>query len=539
MPSENPHINIFIAYSHKDKSYLNELLPYLNSLKRTQSAHIWYDGEIAPGAKWDEEIKKHLNDAHIILLLISVDALDSDYFHQEEMKRALERHELETAIVIPVILRPCMWKDEKIGSLQALPEEGKPIIEWSLKDSAYTNVARGIKDQILTIKNREQNAVAILAAQKKEQEDKTASEAKRQAAARQKEEEEQARKAATKQKEEQRQESIGKRKKQLFRLLRIGLPVLVGLLVVFWVGKGIVNYQRQQADIKAKRVVKEKELKRLDEEKKKREAEKTKVIPKDLIQNFLNDMVFIEGGKFKMGCTDEQSDCEDDEKPAHNVIVDDFRIGRYEVTNEQFCAFLNEKGNKTEGSVEWLDISDGDCKIEQKGNRYVPKIGYNEHPVIEVSWYGAKAFCKWLKDKTGKDFRLPTEAEWEYAARGGNQSKGYKYAGSNDIAKVAWYNANSGNKIHKVNSKVPNELGLYQMSGNVWEWCHDVYDEDYYKSSPQDNPKGSNSTDSAGRRVLRGGSWYYSSRLCRTTHRLRIQPDGWYYDVGFRVAQAP
>mgnify|MGYP003334401633 CR=1 FL=1 len=155
--------------------------------------------------------------------------------------------------------------------------------------------------------------------------------------------------------------------------------------------------------------------------------------------------------------------------------------------------------------------------------------------MIYVSWYGARAYCTWLSKKIGKEVRLPTEAEWEYAARGGKKSRGYTYSGSNTIGEVAWYDVNADNSllVQKVGGKSPNELGLYDMSGNVWEWCSDWYDEDYYSSSPSRNPKG---PSSGATKVLRGGSWDYFASDCRVAFRYEGNPDNRYFNSGFRVA---
>lgn len=239
------------------------------------------------------------------------------------------------------------------------------------------------------------------------------------------------------------------------------------------------------------------------------------------------EMVFVKGGTFMMGSNDSEAD--NDEQPVHRVYVDDFYIGKYEVTNAQFCKFLNEKGNQSEGGATWLDITDEDCKIVKQSGRYVPVSGYENHPVIEVTWYGARAFCKWAGG------RLPTEAEWEYAARGGNKSRGYKYSGSNNVDAVAWYWDNAGKKTHPVGQKQPNELGIYDMSGNVWEWCVDWYGGDYYRKSPYENPMGPSSGSG---RVLRGGSWFNVDRDCRTANRVWYNPASTLYNNGFRVARS-
>ena len=157
----------------------------------------------------------------------------------------------------------------------------------------------------------------------------------------------------------------------------------------------------------------------------------------------------------------------------------------------------------------------------------------NKKPVEQVSWNDCQEFIKKLNQLTGKNFRLPTEAEWEYAARGGNKSQGYKYSGSNTIDNVAWYTSNSGSKTHDVKTKQANELGIYDMSGNVYEWCQDWYDSNYYSSSPETNPTGPTSGSS---RVLRGGSWGSSAGYCRVSYRNYYYPGSRNYYGGFRLA---
>jgi len=247
---------------------------------------------------------------------------------------------------------------------------------------------------------------------------------------------------------------------------------------------------------------------------------------------FEPEMVFVEGGTFRMGSNDDDAD--DDEQPIHPVTLSDFSSGKYEVTNAQFCAFLNEKGNREEGGAEWINL-DGSfrnekCRIFKNGNRFEVERGYADHPVIYVSWYGARAFCNWLKEKTGKNYQLPTEAQWEFAARGGNQSRGYKYAGGDNLGTVGWYGDNSGGGTHQVGQKRANELGIYDMSGNVWEWCQDWYGD--YSSSAQRNPTG---PSSGSNRVGRGGSWDYGARDCRVAFRGRSDPENRFSFLGFRV----
>ncbi|MFZ5517076.1 MAG: formylglycine-generating enzyme family protein, partial [Candidatus Zhuqueibacterota bacterium] len=234
-------------------------------------------------------------------------------------------------------------------------------------------------------------------------------------------------------------------------------------------------------------------------------------------------MVPVKGGTFEMGDTFNEGDS--DEKPVHRVTLSDFCISQTEVTNAQFAAFLNDYGKATNDNGNTLIYEHG-WGLRQNGNRWEAQPGYGNYPVVYVTWYGAAQYAKWA------GCRLPTEAEWEYAARGGNQSKGYRYSGSNSVYDVAWYD-NNASGTHAVAAKQPNELGLYDMSGNVWEWCADWYDENYYEKSPALNPHGATS---GSYRVLRGGSWGDSVRVVRCSDRDRNNPDGRYINNGFRVA---
>ena len=241
-------------------------------------------------------------------------------------------------------------------------------------------------------------------------------------------------------------------------------------------------------------------------------------------------MIKVEGGTFSMGATSEQgSDAYNHEKPVHSVTLSDYYIGETEVTQELWEAVMGSNPSCFKGD--------------------------NQLPVERVSWDDCQEFIKELNRLTGKNFRLPTEAEWEYAARGGKYSKDYvyKYSGSNNADEVAWYCRNSGDKYlsgkwndddesiiennncktHLVKTKKANELGLYDMSGNVYEWCNDRYNENYYRNSPQTNPTGpSKGWD----RVLRGGSWFSYGRNVRVSNRSGIAPGYRCYDLGLRLA---
>lgn len=225
----------------------------------------------------------------------------------------------------------------------------------------------------------------------------------------------------------------------------------------------------------------------------------------EVIKQLEDNMVRVEGGTFTMGATAEQgSDADSDENPAHQVTLSSFHIGKYEVTQGEWKAVMGTNPSYIKG---------------------------DNLPVENVSWDDCQEFIRKLNEMTGKNFRLPTEAEWEYAARGGNKSNGTKYAGGSDIGSVAWYDGNSGETTHPVGQKRANELGLYDMTGNVWEWCQDWYGS--YSSSSQTNPTGS-ATGSY--RVGRGGSWGINARFCRVSFRGRYSPDIRYGNLGLRLA---
>ena len=217
------------------------------------------------------------------------------------------------------------------------------------------------------------------------------------------------------------------------------------------------------------------------------------------------DMVKVEAGTFMMGATSEMKDPYDMEKPVHQVtLTNDYYMGKYEVTQALWEAVMGRNPS------------------EYKGDNL---------PVEQVSWNDCQEFISKLNSLTGRKFRLPTEAEWEYAARGGKKSRSYQYSGSSNISDVAWYDGNSGSKTHPVGTKQANELGIYDMTGNVWEWCLDWYGS--YSSSSQTNPTGAVSGSS---RVSRGGSWGLIARFCRLSIRNYITPDCRGDNLGLRLA---
>ena len=226
-------------------------------------------------------------------------------------------------------------------------------------------------------------------------------------------------------------------------------------------------------------------------------------------------MIYIEGGSFTMGCTGEQgSECDDDESPNRYTKVNSFYIGMLEVTQSQW--------EKVMGTTIYQQKSKAGAS-----NTYGTGSDY---PMYYVSWEEAKEFCARLSRQTGRNYSLPTEAEWEYAARGGKKNEGTKYAGGWSIDDVAWYTGNSNSSTHVCGTKRANALGIYDMSGNVWEWCEDWYGP--YLAYDTDNPKGASS---GSYRVLRGGGWGHYAKFCRVSDRNYNTPGYRSNNRGFRV----
>lgn len=226
-------------------------------------------------------------------------------------------------------------------------------------------------------------------------------------------------------------------------------------------------------------------------------------------------MKYVKGGTYTMGYSPEQVHGVANEKPAHKVTVSDFYIGEIEVTQELWLAVMDSAPSSNGGWTAEFGLG-------------------NDYPAYRISWNDAQIFISKLNKLTGSTFRLPTEAEWEYAARGGYRSLGYRFSGSNNISDVAWYDANSAGMSHPVKLKKANELGLYDMSGNVWEWCQDWYAT--YSSEYQVNPKG---PEKGTYHIDRGGAWNRNNKYSRVTARCYDDAGLRNKNLGFRLAMVP
>jgi len=230
------------------------------------------------------------------------------------------------------------------------------------------------------------------------------------------------------------------------------------------------------------------------------------------------------------------------EEPMHKVKLNAYKIGKYEITNNEFCTFMNEYGSdRIKEGLYKGEIIVYDCSYEKnywgiitENGVWKPVIGYENHPIVFVTWYGATEYCNWLSNKTGKKYRLPTEAEWECAAKA---NENYHFAGSNTIDEVAWYDNQNPEPLidgttHKVGLKKANGYGIYDMSGNVWEWCSDWFGE--YDIAFSENPIGPTSGEF---KIIRGGGWYGNARRNRINMRAVSLPNSADSKCGFRIVE--
>jgi len=254
----------------------------------------------------------------------------------------------------------------------------------------------------------------------------------------------------------------------------------------------------------------------------------------DFVVTSCGEMVFVPAGEFQMGCdnSNPNESCYSTEQPLHTVYLDAYYIDKYEVTNAQYAQFLNAEGNQEEGGVTWLDANDADVRIHQSGGIWQADADYEDHPVVEVSWYGGRAYCQW------QNKRLPTEAEWEKAARGSSDTRMYPWGDTApDCSRLNYSDSTAGlcvGDTSQVGSypSGASRYGALDMAGNVWEWVNDWYDSGYYAVSPYSNPPG---PASGSYKVLRGGGWYGNWYGVRAAFRSDYyNPDNTGNYVGFR-----
>ncbi|MEH1868245.1 MAG: SUMF1/EgtB/PvdO family nonheme iron enzyme [Nostoc sp.] len=499
-------LKVFISYSHADEPLKNELVNHLTMLKRQGVISTWDDREIPPGGEWDRQINENLNTADIILLLVSSDFIRSEYCWSVEVTKAVERHEAGEACVIPIILRSVAWQSPPLVRLQALPKNAQPVTSssWHNRDDAFTNVAEGIKVAA------EQLSKAKAIAQYRQKVEKFASDGDGDI-------------------------SFGELK--ILKRLEINLGLIDSeasavqkeVLKPYKIRQqhiddyrelfiDFVAQHRYPLDERAK-----KELNKLQREYELKDEDvvEAKLFTENLGDGVVLEIVPIRGGKFLMGSPENEPERYSDESPQHLVTIKPFFMGKYPVTQSQWAVVAGLK------------------KVNVDLNPEPSYFKGANRPVEQVSWDDAIEFCARLSNKTGKTYRLPSEAEWEYACRAGTTTP--FYFGETITTDLANYNGNytygAGSKgeyreqTTDVGKFSPNSFGLFDMHGNIWEWCQDDWHENYNKAPANGSPwiSGNN------QRLLRGGSFYYEPKCCRSAFRLYYRRDGNDFNVGFRV----
>ena len=498
MSTKKASVQIFIAYSQKDRIFLDALRSHATPLLRKGNVTVWFDGEIRPGETWDDVIKANLHSADIILMLLSANALASDYFYEQEVKDAVERHKAGTALVVPVVLSACLWQKTPLAEIQGLPRGMKPIISYGNMDEAWNEVVEGLWEMVEEIEQGttvKPVPVAPKPPQPVQSSTKTATAA-----------------------EEHAWEFTSDTntrvayQKYLDRFPRgVYSDKAREFLEAFDADDTAWEFANDVGTDQAIQKYIKKYPKGLHTE-----AARKRIDP------FYEHMVLIKGGTFEMGDVFEEG--AESEKPIHKVTLDDYMMCRFPVTQGLWKAVMGNENNPS----------------GFKGDDMLP--------IERVSWDMTQEFIEVLNKKSGAAYRLPTEAEWEYAAREGG--KKIRFGNGKKTANPAQMNFNasekdkqpysvpgrSRGKTSPVNLFNPNALGLSDMSGNVWEWCADYYGDDYYQQCHQQgtalNPKG---PETGVRRVLRGGGWYYDAQECRTTYRNDTSPAGWDDAIGFRL----
>lgn len=483
---------IFVSYSHHDTQYKDELLKRLKIISRQAEIDAWDDGQLLAGDTIDSAIRVQLDSADIVCMLISPDFIASDYCYSQEMKQAMANAEQRHTRIVAIIIRDTPdWRDYVFGHLLALPSDGKPIEDWPSADKFWAQVQIGLKRVIEARSSKAKKSNVNQPSVQSVQVEKV----------------------------KQDKSSSSSMPKKLFS--RMGGVLAVLTIVYLLVPDKYKFASSNQTSSLPKALQGESEVQNssaqlsipetnpVDSVQNKYKPKKSSII-KDL--SFEPEMIKISGGTFNMGSSDIEKEREDDER-LHTVQVDDFWMGKTEITFAQYDVFAEVTGRNKPDDQEW---------------------GRGSRPVINISWYDAVAYAAWLKKETGKPYRLPTEAEWEYAARAGTSTQ-YSWGdvvGRNIANCIGCGSQWDGKQTAPVGSFSPNNWGLYDMHGNVWEWTCSGYDETYGGSEQR-----CVSSDAGDDRVLRGGSWIGNMNPARSASRFRDVPFGHYISMGFRLAR--
>jgi formylglycine-generating enzyme required for sulfatase activity len=542
----NEPIKVFVSYSHQDDELRKELGKHLSGLERRELIKLWLDRDIEAGLEWANEIDQNLEQAAIILLLVSADFIASEYCYSIEMTRAVDRHEAGTAKVIPVIIGACDWTSAPFGKLQAIPPDNRAVATWGNGDkyaraTAWTLVSQEISNAAQQIRERR---VAELAVQQQ------AKESFRSIA------------------EERYQDGgFSHAAQELLRdaWTRLGLEETEAIEIQQMVQVNLARYFKvlvaDLGDRSALSAAQRQELKMLQSNlgisdgkaaslERVALAERALKLPptavvidepqplevravsqgdanspiNEAVTSFVEkldeqislEMVKIPGGSFQMGSLPGKRN--DSERPQHKVHVPEFWMGKYLVTQAQwrFVALLPQEQIK-------LDVNPSVFRGDQR-------------PVENVNWHQSVEFCQRLSRQTKNQYRLPSEAEWEYSYRAKTLTD--FYFGDDLTPELANFNENTG-ETTDVGVYKPNEFGLYDMHGNVWEWCADDWHSNY-KNSPFDGSAWINpDKKSSGIHIICGGSWSSDGVSCRSAFRSYSTATISYRNVGLRVVAVP
>jgi formylglycine-generating enzyme required for sulfatase activity len=594
-------LDIFISYSHRDEGLKDELVNYhLKPLQRDGKIRTWQDRDIEAGAEWAEEIRTNLENADIVLLLITRHFLASDYCYETEMQRAVQRHHEGTARVIAIILKPCIWQESPFSKLQVLPKDGKAVTTWDNQDEAFVYVEKGIRRVVDALnterrqaaeraraeaeRQRQQQAEQLrqqqAAAEQLERERQAAAQRQRDAAERlqreadaerqrqqqvtERQEQERQRRAAAEQQKQQQAEAVRQareRQRQLAeeqqrqrkaatneqpgptglsrrRVLQIAVPIGGGLFLAVGANSLLKPTQDNRPDkpiTSADLSPVEFEVVTVNEtgEISNRQTKQADEYREDLGDGVTLNMIAIPAGEFVMGSPPEEEGRNDDEGPQRTVTVPAFFMSRFAITQAQWQAVTAMP------------------QMQRELNSDPSRFKGVMRPVEQVSWDDAVEFCQRLSRYTNRHYRLPSEAEWEYACRAGTTTPFHfgptittdlaNYRGTDWEYEGKTYPGNYGQgpkgifreETTDVGSFPPNAFGLYDMHGNVWEWCQDVW-HDNYDGAPTDGSAWMEGGDQS-LRLLRGGSWGNIPGICRSAYRGRIPRVGGNYYLGFRV----
>jgi formylglycine-generating enzyme required for sulfatase activity len=564
-------IEVFFSYSREDKPLRDKLDVHLSSLKRQGVISAWHDRQIIAGSEWEEEIDRHMHTADVILLLISPDFVNSEYCYDIELPVAMARHEAGEACVVPILLRPVLgWKNLPFAKLQVYPSEGRPITKWRNEDDAFVDVGEGILaaiSQVLAKREQERQEQERQERERQEQEklrqeqepvtsvklpvkapqcDQKDKKPQREKLLQQEVSEEREKFEATISRQER--EQIVWSRRQLLLSSTLGFGSLAFGLLVYLRPSGAERSPRSQPNnlttpptpssptqspqpssissstTSLKPFNFEVVTVNAKGEENPRQRKQGQLFVEDLGNGVTLEMVSIPSGTFQMGSPTTEKARQDDESPQYPVNVSAFSIGRYAVTQAQYQAIMGKNPSYFKGV---------------------------KRPVEQVSWNDAQEFCKKLSQKTGHKYRLPSEAEWEYACRAGTATPFHfgetittdlaNYRGTDWEFLGTNYPGNYGEapkgKYRERTTDVgifpANAFGLCDMHGNVWEWCEDIYYENYEGASKDRSAW--NIGGEASRRLLRGGSWDDFPAFCRSAVRSLTMPVISGYVIGFRV----